>query len=87
MQEASNEAFSGALDGFSEYDAVPRVEIHRSGRLTGYAQDLGFMWRWEIHRDGQTIQEGCSLSENSAREAVGHAAAFLGRLRDTPDDE
>ena len=55
MQEASNEAFIGALDGFGDYDSVPRVEIHRSGRLTGYAQDLGFMWRWEIHRDGQTI--------------------------------
>jgi soluble methane monooxygenase-binding protein MmoD len=86
MERYENDYIAGALDGPGGFDDIPRLEVHRRGRLTAFAQDLGFMWRWEIQKDGLTIQEGCSLSENSAREAVGHATAFLGRA-DAPSDD
>ena len=87
MENVHDEDLVGWLDGPGVFDDIPRMEVHRAGRLTAYAQDLGFMWRWTIHRDGEAIQEGCSLSEGSAREAVGHAAAFLGRATSATEDE
>ena len=55
-------------------DAI--IEIHNEGRIRAVVEDLGFMWRWNIYRDGEMCQEGCSLSENSSREAVRHVLAF-----------
>ncbi|MGA3064063.1 MAG: soluble methane monooxygenase-binding protein MmoD [Methylocystis sp.] len=46
--------------------------IHSDSRYTAYATDLEYMWHWEIIRDGEFVQEGCSLSETSSREAVTH---------------
>ncbi|MGO9774905.1 MAG: soluble methane monooxygenase-binding protein MmoD [Roseiarcus sp.] len=48
------------------------VLIHADSRYTAYATDLEYMWHWEIIRDGEFVQEGCSLSETSSREAVTH---------------
>jgi|BarGraIncu00222A_1022003.scaffolds.fasta_scaffold45698_1 soluble methane monooxygenase-binding protein MmoD len=53
-----------------------RIEIFSEGRYRAFVQDLECMWRWEIHRDGEFVQEGCSLSESSSREAVGHVISF-----------
>ncbi len=59
-------------------ETVPGVsiEILNRGRYRAFAEDLEFMWRWKIHRDGEFVQEGCSLSESSSREAVGHVMEF-----------
>jgi soluble methane monooxygenase-binding protein MmoD len=52
-------------------------EICREGRYRAEVEDLGFMWRWNIYRDGEMCQEGCSLSEQSSHEAVRHVLAFF----------
>jgi soluble methane monooxygenase-binding protein MmoD len=54
-------------------------EIFNDGQYNAFVQDVECMWRWEIHRDGQLVQDGCSLSEGSSREAVGHVMAFYRR--------
>jgi soluble methane monooxygenase-binding protein MmoD len=54
-------------------------EIFNDGRYCAFVQDLECVWRWEIHRDGLSVQEGCSLSEGSSREAVGHVMSFYRR--------
>jgi soluble methane monooxygenase-binding protein MmoD len=59
------------------FQSVPSVEIHSEGRYRAVVQDLECMWRWEIHRDGEFVQEGCSLSESSSREAVSHVISFF----------
>ena len=56
-----------------------RLEIFSEGRYQAFVQDVECMWRWEIHRDGEFVQEGCSLSESSAREAVGYVISFFRR--------
>ncbi len=48
------------------------VLIHADLCYVAYATDLEYMWHWEISRDGEFVQEGCSLSESSSREAVSH---------------
>jgi len=48
------------------------VLIHADNRYVAYATDLEYIWHWEICRDGEFVQEGCSLSESSSREAVSH---------------
>ena len=62
---------------------VAGIEILNEGRYRAFVQDLECVWRWEIHRDGEFVQEGCSLSESSSREAVGHVISFYQR-RDNP---
>ncbi|MDD2876561.1 MAG: soluble methane monooxygenase-binding protein MmoD [Acidiphilium sp.] len=57
-----------------------RIELHNGVIYQAFAEDLGFMWRWEIHRSGKPVQSGCSLSERSAREAVDHVLAFFQNL-------
>ncbi|VTZ51236.1 Soluble methane monooxygenase-binding protein MmoD [Methylocella tundrae] len=56
-----------------------RIEIFKEGRYRAFVQDLECVWRWEIHRDDEFVQEGCSLSESSSREAVGHVISFYQR--------
>lgn len=56
-----------------------RILIHSDQRYAAYTQDLEYMWRWEILREGEFVQEGCSLSEESAREAVAHVLSFFRR--------
>lgn len=53
--------------------------LHASTRYAAYGRDLDYMWHWEILRDGEFVQEGCSLSENSAREAVARVVRFFER--------
>ena len=53
------------------------VLLHEDACYLAYGKDLEYMWHWEIHRDGEFVQEGCSLSENSAREAVAHVVSFF----------
>lgn len=56
-----------------------------TGRYQAYARDLGFAWRWEIHRDDEgPIQFGGSLTLGSAREAVGHVLAYFCALDANP---
>lgn len=62
------------------------IEIFRNERFEAYAQDLGFMWRWEIHSDGKLMQEGCSLTKRAAHEAVGYVVAYFGRIRGVGPD-
>ncbi|WP_036296715.1 soluble methane monooxygenase-binding protein MmoD [Methylosinus sp. PW1] len=56
-----------------------RILIHADSRYAAYTMDLDYMWRWEILRDGEFVQEGCSLSLDSAREAVSHVLRFFQR--------
>ena len=56
-----------------------RILIHTDSRYAAYTMDLDYMWRWEILRDGEFVQEGCSLSQDSAREAVAHVLRFFAR--------
>lgn len=51
--------------------------MHEDARYLAYGKDLEYMWHWEIHRDGEFAQEGCSLSESSAREAVAHVLSYF----------
>jgi len=62
--------FSAATDG---------TEIYSQGRYKAFTQDVECMWRWEIHRDDEIVQVGCSLSESSSREAVAHVISFYQR--------
>ncbi|QGM46795.1 soluble methane monooxygenase-binding protein MmoD [Methylocystis heyeri] len=48
------------------------ILIYADSRYAAHATDLDYMWHWEIRRDGEFVQEGCSLSESSSREAVAH---------------
>jgi soluble methane monooxygenase-binding protein MmoD len=66
------------LAGFSS----PCLEILNEGGYRAFVQDVECMWRWEIRRDGKLVQDGCSLSQDSSREAVDHVMAFF-RIRDT----
>jgi soluble methane monooxygenase-binding protein MmoD len=67
-----------AAVGFAAAACAP-VEIYNDGQYCAFVQDLECVWRWEIHRDGLFVQEGCSLSEGSSREAVGHVMSFYRR--------
>lgn len=60
-----------------------QILIHADSRYVAYTMDLEYMWRWEIHRDGEFVQEGCSLSEESAREAIAHVLSFFRRQDET----
>ena len=74
------------LEGDRDPDGIL---IHADSRYVAYVRDLEYMWRWEILRDGEFIQEGCSLSEESSREAVSHVLSFFQRqdaARETPGD-
>lgn len=58
---------------------IRQTLIHADERYQAYMMDLEYMWRWEILRDGEFVQEGCSLSQESAREAVAHVLSFFRR--------
>jgi soluble methane monooxygenase-binding protein MmoD len=80
--DCTEETFPGAADadadtGFAA--SVQGVEIYREGRYRAFTQDVECMWRWEIHRDEEIVQVGCSLSEGSSREAVAHVISFYQR--------
>jgi methane monooxygenase component D len=62
-----------SLDG----DEAPPTLIHSDERYCAYASDLQYMWRWEILRNGEFVQEGCSLSERAAKEAVAHVISYF----------
>lgn len=64
---------------------MERHEIDGDGRYSAVLEDLGFMWRWHIFRDGEMCQEGCSLTKGASREAVSHVFAFYA-LRDGSED-
>ena len=51
--------------------------LYDSENYTAYTEDLEFMWHWTIYRDKKLIQEGCSLSIESSKEAVKHVLAFF----------
>lgn len=61
---------------------IEQRQIHNGGRYRAVVENLDFMWRWRIFRDGEMCQEGCSLSETSSCEAVGHVLAFY-EVRDS----
>ncbi|ACK50235.1 hypothetical protein Msil_1266 [Methylocella silvestris BL2] len=75
-QKEENVLTPSPIDRGSFTQQATRVEIFSEGRYRAFVQDLECMWRWEIHRDGDFVQEGCSLSESSSREAVGHVVSF-----------
>ncbi|BBA32730.1 hypothetical protein sS8_0765 [Methylocaldum marinum] len=45
-----------------------------------YAKDMDCVWRWVIVRDGQVMQEGCSISLSSSIRSVQHVLAFYTAL-------
>jgi methane monooxygenase component D len=51
--------------------------LYDDGPYTAYTEDLEFMWRWSIYRDCRLVQEGCSVSLDASRRAVGHVMAFF----------
>jgi methane monooxygenase component D len=53
------------------------VMLYAESRYSAFGKDLDYMWHWEVLRDGEFVQEGCSLSESSAREAVSHVIGFF----------
>ncbi len=53
-----------------------RILLMKDRNYSAYVQDLECMWRWTIYRDNELVQEGCSLSQRSAQEAVDHVMAF-----------
>ncbi|MGD0635877.1 MAG: soluble methane monooxygenase-binding protein MmoD [Beijerinckiaceae bacterium] len=59
--------------------AVGGTEIYNQGRYRAFTEDVECMWQWEIHRDDEVVQVGCSLSESSSREAVAHVISFYQR--------
>ncbi|PNG24692.1 soluble methane monooxygenase-binding protein MmoD [Methylocella silvestris] len=83
-QEEENVLTASPIGRGSFAECSTRIEIFSEGRYRAFVQDLECMWRWEIHRDGDFVQEGCSLSESSSREAVGHVVSFYQR-RDLGD--
>lgn len=70
---AADRTPDGCPDGFA---VLERREIHNAGRYRAVIENLDFMWRWRIYRDGEMRQEGCSLSDSSSCEAVRHVLAF-----------
>lgn len=54
-----------------------RMLLYDNDNYTAYTEDLEFMWRWTIYQDEKLIQEGCSLSLNSSRDAVNHVLAYF----------
>jgi soluble methane monooxygenase-binding protein MmoD len=82
--------FDDIVDNFDEQDPeqeesggferfIPDTDwqqIHEDGLYSAYARDDDFMWRWNIVRDGGIVQEGCSISLETARRSVGHVLAF-----------
>ncbi|PWB94983.1 soluble methane monooxygenase-binding protein MmoD [Methylosinus sporium] len=56
-----------------------RILIHSDARYEAFTVDLDYMWRWEILRDGEFVQEGCSLSFDSSRKAVAHVLSHFKR--------
>jgi len=81
-----NEAASSEPGSHVGAMVIERREIPGEGCYRAVIEDLEFMWRWKIYRDGEMCQEGCSLSERSSREAVGHVLAFY-RVRDGDEGE
>jgi soluble methane monooxygenase-binding protein MmoD len=63
-------------------DPIEHREIFNEGRYRAVVENLDFMWRWKIYRDGEMCQEGCSLSDASSCEAVRHVLAFY-EVRDS----
>lgn len=59
------------------------TKLYDNERYTAFCEDLEFMWRWTIYRDKKLVQEGCSLSLDASRHAVGHVLAFF-NISDKP---
>lgn len=54
------------------------VLLRTVGIYTAYAIDLDYLWRWEIYQGAdRLVQEGGSISLNSATEAVDHVLAYF----------
>ena len=73
----SSPSVEGSLD---KLEVLERIELQCSANYSAYTEDLGFMWRWQIFRDSELAQHGCSLSLESSREAVDHILVYFQRL-------
>lgn len=60
--------------------ASDRIKLYDGESYTAYTEDLEFMWRWTIYRDQKLVQEGCSLTLDASRHAVGHVLACFGAI-------
>lgn len=61
------------------FDDPDVILLHAEPPYVAYGKDLEYMWYWEILRDEEFVQEGCSLTEMSAREASAYVVRFLQR--------
>lgn len=57
--------------------ATKQINLYDKEPYTAYTEDLEFMWRWTIYRDKKLVQEGCSLTQDASKRAIGHVLAFL----------
>ena len=55
--------------------------LYEDTQYCAYAEDLDFLWRWVILRHGEIVQEGCSLSLNTAERSVRHVLTFYALTR------
>ncbi|ATQ68604.1 MULTISPECIES: soluble methane monooxygenase-binding protein MmoD [Methylosinus] len=75
------------MDQQTAQPEVRQTLIHADERYQAYTMDLEYMLRWEILRDGEFVQEGCSLSQESAREAVAHVLSHFRRQDATSQND
>ncbi len=53
------------------------VPIEERGSYATYAKDLDYMWHWILVKDGEIIQEGCSISFHTTQRSVAHIMEFF----------
>ena len=53
------------------------VSIETRGEYTSYAKDLDYMWHWILVKEGEIIQEGCSISFHTTKRSVEHVMEFF----------
>lgn len=58
-------------------DVSKLIKLYDNEPYTAYTEDLEFMWRWTIYREKKLVQEGCSLTQDASKGAIGHVLAFF----------
>jgi soluble methane monooxygenase-binding protein MmoD len=53
------------------------VPIEQRGSYASYAKDLDYMWHWILVKDGEIIQEGCSISFHTTKRSVENVMEFF----------
>ncbi len=75
MMDLISDTQSSTEVDFSE-EIEHLTKLYDNEPFTAFCEDLEFMWRWTIYQNRQLVQEGCSLTLDASRHAVGHVLAF-----------